>query len=132
MTILVLHHKRSGMTADGTEYIGRPGVLGNPYTHLEKDTQAQFKVDTVEDAILNYRVYFYTQLNTNPVFRNEVARLVRIYQHRGFLNLSCWCKDELKPSKKDHGCHCDVVREFILTTVPVLYFYQRTANTFQG
>ena len=132
MSIFVLHHKRSGMITDGTEYIGRPSILGNPFTHLKTDTLAQFKVDTVEDAINEYRSYFYIRLNTDPAFRNEVARLVRVYQIRGVLYLSCWCKDELKPSKKDHGCHCDVVREFILTTVPILYYYQRTANVFMG
>lgn len=132
MSIFVLHHKRSGMITDGTEYIGRPSILGNPFTHLETDTLAQFKVDTVEDAINEYRSYFYIRLNTDSAFRNEVARLVRVYQIRGVLYLSCWCKDELKPSKKDHGCHCDVVREFILTTVPILYYYQRTANAFMG
>jgi hypothetical protein len=120
------------MITDGTEYIGRPSILGNPFTHLETDTLAQFKVDTVEDAINEYRSYFYIRLNTDSAFRNEVARLVRVYQIRGVLYLSCWCKDELKPSKKDHGCHCDVVREFILTTVPILYYYQRTANAFMG
>lgn len=132
MSIFILHHKRSGMITDGVEYIGRPSILGNPYTHLEKDTAAKFKVDTVEDAIAGYRYHFYNELNTNTLFRNEVARLVRIYQIKGVLYLSCWCKDELKPSKKDHGCHCDVVREFILTTVPILYYYQRTANVFMG
>ena len=132
MSIFVLHHKRSGMIKDGVQYIGRPSILGNPFTHLETDTLAQFKVATVEQAICEYRTYFYNRLNTDPDFRNEVARLVRIYQMYGVLYLSCWCKDELKPSKKDHGCHCDVVREFILTTVPILYYYQRTANAFMG
>ena len=54
MSIFVLHHKRSGMITDGTEYIGRPSILGNPFTHLETDTLAQSKVDTVEDAINEY------------------------------------------------------------------------------
>lgn len=128
MTIYVLHHKRSGLTADGVQYIGRPHVLGNPFTHLEKDTLAQYKVDTVEQAIDEYRIHFYRELNTNPEFRNEVARLVRHYQLHGILYLSCWCKDELSPRSKDHGCHCDVVREFILTTLPVLYWQQRAGN----
>lgn len=132
MTILVLHHKRSGMITDGVEYIGRPSILGNPYTHLETDTLAKFKVATVEEAINCYRTHFYIQLHSDINFRNEVARLVRTYQIRGNLYLSCWCKDELKPTKKDHGCHCDVVREFILTAVPVMYFYQRTGNIFMG
>ena len=128
MSIFVLHHKRSGMIKDGVQYIGRPSILGNPFTHLETDTLAQFKVATVEQAICEYRTYFYNRLNADSDFRNEVARLVRIYQMRGVLFLSCWCKDELRPSKKDHGCHCDVVREFILLTLPVMYYYQRVAN----
>ena len=128
MTIYVVHRKRSGLTLPGVDYVGRPHILGNRYTHLDKDTLAEYKVATVEEAVACYRADFYKKLQADPEFREEVVRLVRKYQTTGQLILACWCKDELAPRKTDHVCHCDVIREFILLTLPPMTYYQQVGK----
>lgn len=41
-------------------YIGRPGPLGNPYSHLE-GTLAEFKVGSREESLEAYMEYLYGQ-----------------------------------------------------------------------
>lgn len=128
MTILILHQKRSSLRYPQTQYIGRPTVLGNPFTHLEKDTKALFKVTSVEEAIRCYRNWLYKEIQQNVAVRKELMRLIAMYQRDGILYLSCWCMDELDPRRYDHGCHCEVIREFIYTTYPVMRYFKTIRN----
>ena len=41
-------------------YIGRPGPLGNPYSHQD-GTLAEFKVGSREEAVESYRKWVYAQ-----------------------------------------------------------------------
>lgn len=123
--IRVIHKMRSGKDIPDHAYIGRPTILGNPFTHLTKDTKAIEIVETVEVAVDRYAGWFYEQLKTTPEFRDAAFNLVEQNRRKGELNLACWCKDELKPSPKDHMCHADVVREFVEFTYPAVVHYQR-------
>ena len=37
-------------------YIGRPSIYGNPFSHLD-NTIAKYRVNTVEESLLNFRNY---------------------------------------------------------------------------
>jgi len=76
-------------------YIGRPSKWGNPYTHIsDKETKAEFIVNTREEAITKYKDYI---LN-NEVLMNSLDEL------KGKV-LGCWCKPK--------SCHGDILVELI-------------------
>lgn len=121
--IRVVHQKRSALNQP-SHYVGRPTVLGNPFTHLTRDTKAIEIVPTVEMAVARYSQWFYQQMKTNSDFRLAVSKLAVEYQNTGYLNLACWCKDELQPRPTDHVCHADVIRDFLHITYPVRTYYR--------
>tara|TARA_Y100000034_G_scaffold135898_1_gene209683 strand:- start:240 stop:569 length:330 start_codon:yes stop_codon:yes gene_type:complete len=92
---------------DGT-YVGRPSPLGNPFTHLKRDTKAEFKVDTVEEAIDEYRKWLRNKIYNEP--ESEAAQmffdLEEFYYLTEELTLLCWCWPD--------PCHADVIAELIL------------------
>lgn len=129
MTIIIVHQKRSALRLVNVQYVGRPTELGNPYSHLNKRTLAEFYTDTVEDAVQLYGFHFYNIMMSIPSCRMAFNELIRIYRRDGILYLSCWCKDELDPRPHDHACHCDILREAILFTVPVTRFFNLFARS---
>ena len=129
MSIIVVHQKRSALILPNVEYVGRPTELGNPYSHLNKKTLAEFYVPTVEDAIQLYGFHFYNVLMSIPSARAHFRHLLNVYRQHGILYLSCWCKDELDPRPHDHACHCDILREAILFTIPVTRFFNIFASS---
>ena len=70
-------------------YIGRPGLWGNPYSHLP-NTLAEFKVSTREEAITMYEIW----LKQQPELLAQLPTL------KGKI-LGCWCKPQ--------ACHGDVL-----------------------
>jgi hypothetical protein len=86
-------------------YCGRGSVLGNPYSH-KLNTQAKFVVSSRDEAIRNYREYFYEEIKHNENFLNELRRIYVIAKS-GEVNLVCFCYPK--------SCHCDVIKEFILS-----------------
>ena len=129
MSIIVVHQKRSALILPNVEYVGRPTELGNPYSHLNKKTLAEFYVPTVEDAIQLYGFHFYNILMSIPSARAHFRHLLNVYRQHGILYLSCWCKDELDPRPHVHACHCDILREAILFTIPVTRFFNIFASS---
>ena len=87
-------------------YIGRPGILGNPYTHLTTSTHSKYVVKTRDDAIDSYEDYFYDKLKTDIKFKSEVNKLIDIYKNHQKLNLICWCKPK--------RCHGDFLKEYLI------------------
>lgn len=89
------------------EYIGRPSILGNPYTHKEC-TIAKYKVKTIEQAIDCYRDWIFDNLNNKEIV-DELNRLADIAE-KGDLILGCWCVPFT-------NCHGEIIKsliEFIL------------------
>lgn len=87
-------------------YIGRPSMLGNPYTHLDTSKLSKFKVDTRDEAIALYEDYFYERVNNYDIdFLNELDKMYKIYKEHGELNLVCWCKPK--------SCHGDHIKKYL-------------------
>lgn len=87
-------------TIPGGIYIGRPGVLGNPY---------QIGKDGNRATVINkYRFYLEREVvrgEESPVYR-ELMRLAYRYARGEHLRLACWCHPL--------PCHGDVVAESIV------------------
>lgn len=99
-------HIRNKKTYHGVgEYIGRPSVLGNPFTHIPSGTKAQYVVASRGIAVESYRGWLREKWRENGPERAELERLVRKYKADGELVLVCWCHPE--------ACHGDVLKEVI-------------------
>jgi len=70
-------------------YIGRPSKWGNPFSH-KKDTLAEFRVSTRDEAIRKYGEWLLKQ----PHLMNQLHEL------RGKI-LGCWCNPK--------ACHGDLL-----------------------
>lgn len=74
-------------------YVGRPSKWGNPWSHLN-GTKAQFKTDTVFQAIGQYELY----IKSHPHLMSALWEL------KG-KDLVCWCSSPTKP----RPCHAHVL-----------------------
>jgi Domain of unknown function (DUF4326) len=90
-------------------YIGRGSLLGNPYTHLEGATLAEFKVSTREESITNYETYFYNVLLKNL----KIIELLNTITDQ--TNLVCFCKPK--------DCHGDVIQQ---------WYRNKTTNNYES
>lgn len=76
-------------------YIGRPSKFGNPFTHIkDKQTKAEFIVETREEAVEKYREWIL----------NQPELLSSLHELDG-KTLGCWCKPK--------SCHGDILVELI-------------------
>jgi hypothetical protein len=76
-------------------YIGRPSKWGNPYTHIaDKETLAEFIVETREEAIAKYSDY----IKNKPELMNALCEL------EGKV-LGCWCSPK--------SCHGDILIQLL-------------------
>ena len=87
---LVVHCKKEPYDV----YIGRPSKWGNPFTHLDKSTRAEFKVATRDEAVAAYEEYI----------RNKPELLADLHELKGKV-LGCWCKPK--------SCHGDILVKLI-------------------
>tara|TARA_R110000822_G_scaffold110654_1_gene240870 strand:+ start:150 stop:731 length:582 start_codon:yes stop_codon:yes gene_type:complete len=90
----------------GGEYIGRPNPLGNPYSHIDKGTLAEFKVKTREESVERYQEWFLEKMSyTNSLQSVEFNRLEDILYEKGTLDLVCWCSP--------NQCHGDIIKKYL-------------------
>lgn len=110
MNIVIVHTKRSNHI--NTINVGRPSVLGNPFSHLH--LKHCIHVPTVEDAVQHYKQWLIDSIPTSQAIRDALNNII-IAGRTGTVHLACWCKDETKPLPSDHICHADVIRNVIMT-----------------
>lgn len=77
-------------------YIGRPSKWGNPFTHLDNSTQAEFKVATREEAVNAYRDW---------ILNGEGQHLLLDLHELKGKTLGCWCAPK--------ACHGDILAELV-------------------
>lgn len=85
-------------------YVGRPSVLGNPYSHLEVSV-AKFKCATREEAIEMYKGWLRCEYKNGGNVKAELDRLVGLYKRQDLV-LVCWCKPL--------NCHAEFIRSAII------------------
>ena len=92
--------------------VSRPNIFGNPYTHIRnRETKAQIKVKTRDEAIELYGHYFDNMLKDNTEvgerFREEWDRMYEAYKTFDEIYIACFCK------KSEH-CHGDVIAKKLI------------------
>jgi len=87
-------NKRDGVPG---EYVGRPSVLGNPFTIGRHGTR--------EEVIASYREWLWMRMRGDSPELRELDRLAeKLITDRG-LTLVCWCAPK--------ACHADVIASAI-------------------
>lgn len=109
-------HKMRNKNLPNTFYVGRPSILGNPYTHLVCQTKADVKVDSVNEAIECYEEYINEEIdNGNEQIIEALQPMLLALEEGKTIHLACWCKDEVTPFVTDNKyCHADVIRNILL------------------
>lgn len=102
MTINVVN-KRSHTPTPFDFYIGRPSVLGNPYSHLNYSKHNTIKVASREEAVRLYGKWLANQLSSYEEVAETLDDLVDLYMEHGVLNLVCWCAPA--------ACHGDLIKK---------------------
>ena len=77
-------------------YIGRPSILGNPYTHLMNISLGLVRVDTRDQAVEYYEEWLRKCVNLQI---KEILGALREIKEDS--NLVCWCAPQ--------RCHGDVI-----------------------
>lgn len=84
-------------------YIGRPSVLGNPFSHI--NTKSTIKVESREKAVSEYKEFIHKHIHkVNPI-SVALTDLLQEYLLTRSLTLICWCDPE--------ACHGHVIRDLI-------------------
>lgn len=97
-------------------YVGRPSILGNPYTHIkDKKTKAEFIVSNRDEAVERYREWIKEQWRSNPFVEKELFRITEIAIKNDEVTLICWCS----PLR----CHCEYVAKMIIYIAQKYYHY---------
>jgi len=87
-------------------YIGRPSVLGNPFTSIrDKKTLARYVCNTREESIQKYRAWLEKENHFDTSVYSELIALRSLYNTDHDINLVCWCAPL--------SCHGDILKEFI-------------------
>lgn len=89
----VVHCKRNTYDI----YIGRPSILGNPFSHVDT-AFAEFRVVTRAEAISKFRTYAVERMRNDDTFR------VAMLACRGRV-LGCWCAPK--------ACHGHAILEIV-------------------
>ena len=85
-------------------YIGRPSILGNPYSHLPEDKCiAIYKCRTRDEAIERYDQYFDIMYGSNIEFTKVIDEIYEKYKNGEPIFLECYCKPE--------PCHGDIIKK---------------------
>lgn len=102
---MIYIYNRTKETHEGPNnyYIGRPSILGNPYTHIKGETLASFVVKTRDEAIDQYSHYFDIMYGGNIQFKNTIDEIYTKYKNGIDVYLECYCA----PLR----CHGDIIKE---------------------
>ncbi len=83
-------------------YIGRPSILGNPFTHNGVRTNlAKLSFKTREDAIAAYDKYFDIMYGKDDEFTKAFDEIYEHYKNGEDIYLQCFCKPL--------ACHGDII-----------------------
>ena len=73
-------------------YVGRPSILGNPYSHLTRSLGAH-KVSTREEAVYRHSEWLDRLPRTSPQWQ-EIEKLAGLVREGRNLALECWCGND--------------------------------------
>jgi hypothetical protein len=85
-------------------YIGRPSILGNPFSCKEKSL-ARFKVGSDEEAVARYWEYMIIRYCANDEFKDAIDEILVHARINPETNIICWCSPNV--------CHGDCIKDFV-------------------
>lgn len=97
--MITVANKRTHQATGRDVYIGRPSVLGNPFSHLP-NTLAQYAVSTRSEAVSRYRDYLENRLQEQDAV---ILRALEAIPDDAVL--VCWCAPL--------SCHGHVIAEIL-------------------
>ena len=98
--------RQDHVPTDSDFYIGRPGVLGNMYTHLPHLPTNCIKVDNRQQAVEAYEAWLSEKVNArDPMILAELRKIQAMLDKHGYVNLVCWCAPKL--------CHGLVIAQYL-------------------
>lgn len=102
---IIVYNRTKESYDDGINVpIYRPNILGNPFTHIkDKQTKAQYVVNTREEAIERYSHYFDVKYASDLNFKKAVDAIYELYKSGAKLYLECYCHPQ--------RCHGDIIAE---------------------
>lgn len=115
MAIYVYNRRREDYSfLENNYYIGRGGILGNPYSHLPEDKcQALYKCRTREESLEKYDSYFDLLYGHNREFTQVIDEMYEKYKRGEDLYLECYCKKHPCRDTESHddeiACHGDII-----------------------
>jgi hypothetical protein len=71
-------------------YVGRPTILGNPYSHIGR-CLAKYRTDSRKESIEKYKLWLDHEMRKGGAVKAEVEKLAQLYKKAGELTLICWC-----------------------------------------
>ena len=106
MSKVVRHSMKYGeLHGDNVFYCARPGIFGNPFTHIkDEDTKAVFVTNTRDEAIDLYSDYFDKMVERDVNFKKAFDEMYDAYLVYPEIVLVCFCD-------MDERCHCDVIEK---------------------
>ena len=100
--IYVYNRKTEVHDGPNNYYIGRPSILGNPYTDIkEKGTLARYIVKNRDEAIAMYSKHFDMMYGSNLEFTRLIDEIYEKYKNGEDVYLECYCKPL--------PCHGDII-----------------------
>lgn len=106
LDITVVHRDAPSRPGVRRFYVGRPGPLGNPFTHLPTRTLAKYRVATRDEAVEKYREWITPKLYKDTPESAAFGELVEWMTVSCAMELACWCAPQ--------RCHGDILRELVL------------------
>lgn len=103
-TNIKIVNKKNHIPTEYDFYIGRPSILGNPYSD-KKESIADIIVSNRDEAVDSYKKYFYERIKSDDVFKDELNKLYVFYKEHHKLNLCCWCYPK--------RCHGEIIKEYL-------------------
>ena len=117
---VIVTNKYLFTTKPFTIYCGRGSVLGNPY--IAKD-RTNFERDRVCEL---YEKEFDVH---NKSIKKALKQLWRIGVQYGVVELQCFCKTKINPTKR---CHCDTIKKVLIRRQNKLFPLDIQEKTFSG
>lgn len=97
-------NKRSKNIPADAVYVGRPGILGNPFTYIaDRQTRAEYVVATRDEAVERHWLYMVDRIENDP----EYAAAVEALRDK---DLVCWCAPQ--------RCHAENYLHWLETNPP--------------
>lgn len=97
-------HNEDHTSKENNFYIGRPSILGNPFSH--NGVKSVFKTltfKTREEAIAAYERYFDKMYGSDEEFTKAFDEIYEHYKNGEDIYLQCFCKP--------NACHGDVLAD---------------------